>query len=771
MKKFLFFFVLPDGRTLTIINGIVTPTAQPKQLPQAPDGNQEISIGWERSATEYGNIRNFALPLGYVMEAAKICRYIFYTYNLDYVLYLLVKRLTYEWTATTYKEYYKHLYKGQIDFSTSSDDQGGYRFNVGIMEGGLQRLKKANEGTVYEIPFDLDAKNIRMDGMFIVGLFRWTLTEYSTLGDGYPGLFQLPNDSPIPGLALFDVMQRTDAGAPDATKLDYFAEATQTITGLQITGRVENLNNLGASGPLDLRIYIFNSITGTVTSTIDLTPADPYPQNYNLDINETVNLVAGDRLFFKSGSTYSQGSLQVGGKSKPAASVIKAFTLYDVGRKLVEKMTGSADNFDSTILADLVAQRGSEILLTSGDGVRSIDKAVLKTSWRDYWKFVDVHIMAQCTTTDKIRIEARLSAYVPESPSAPAVELGEIKDLKTSPALDYKFTSIKVGHAEPQTDDINGKFDFTGPMIFTTPVKGIPDKQADLQSNYKASPYEIEQKRANFEGKTTTDSEIDNDIYAIAALPDDGSNSFNTLGSFAADGTPLAPGQPLISIVAANPQIRPGMKIRISGTASNNYDRIVASASPWFFGQLIVTAEPLVDEASVNMTIEILEGQYYNLDRTIPVTQLLAPPDDVSQEIKDTIFNIPLSPKRIMLTHRNWLAGGLYGYAGEYTIFSSANRNKELIAGGVVEKADELLQDPAVAVPMFKPYWLEFDTISPVDMVEDLEANPNPVYAPTWKAIRYTGFFVRGGIALNDRDEQTFKLLACPETDLLPLIT
>lgn len=769
MKKFLFFFVLPDGRTLTWVNGLFTISATPKQLPQAPDGSQEISVGWERSATAHGNIRNFALPLGFLMDAAKILRHILYTYNIDYVLHLVIKRLTYEWTSTTYKEYYKYLYKGQIDFSTASDDQGGYRVNVGIMEGGVQRLLKANESTTYEIPLDLDAKNVRMDGMYIAGLFRWTLTEYATLGDGYPGLFQLPNDNPIPGLAIFDVMQRSDAGAPDAADLDYFAESTQTINGVVIEGRVENLNNLGAGGPLDVRIYKYNSITGTVTQTIDLTPADPYAQNYNLVINETVNLVQGDRLFFKSGSTYSQGVLSLRAKSKPPASTIQGFTLYDLGRKLTEKITGSADNFESTLLADLVNAFGREVIITSGDGIRSIKGAAVKTSWAEYWKFVDVLLMAQYTITDKLRLELRLSAYTPESTTNPATELGEAKDLKITPAIDQMGTSVKVGHAEPQTDDTNGKFDFTGPMIFNLPIKGIPDKQIDLQTGYKTSPYEIEQKRANYEGKTTTDSEIDNDIYALAVLPDPVSNSFSTTGSFLADGTPIAPGQPLLSIVDGNPQIRPGMKLKITGTASNDQDVTVKDASGWFFGQLIITNEPLVNEASVTFTIEIIEGQYYDLDRSIPVTQLISP-DDVDQTTKDSVFNVSLSPKRILLRHRDWLAGVLAGYGGQSVIFSSANRNKELIAGGIVEKADVLLQDPAEAVAMFKPWYFEFDTVSPVDMVEILEATPNPVMAFTWKGTRYTGFLIRGGIALNDLEEQNFKLLACPENDLLPLI-
>lgn len=738
----------------------------PKALPQAPDGNQEIAIGWERSATYYGNIRNFSLALGFVMDAAQILRDAWYKNNIDYILYLTVKRLTYENNGATYKEYYKQLYRGQLDFSTASDDQGDFRFKIGIMEGGLQRLLKANEGTVYEIPFDLDAKNVRMDGMYIIGLFRWTLVEFTSLSDGYPGAYQLPNDNPIPGLAIFDVTELIDGSAPDATTLTYLGEFTQDIAGAHITGLVQNLNGLGAPGPLNLRLYVFNRISNTLRLTVDLTPADPYPENYNLVIDETIDFLNGDRLFFKSGSTYSEGTLNIQAKSKPLPSVIQGFTLYDLGRKLVEKMTGSADNFESTLLADLITNFGTEIIITSGDGVRGIIGAAVKTSWRDYWKFVDVVIKAQSTTTDKIRIEDRLTAYdITQTP----VDLGEIKGLKVTPAIDQMGTSVKVGHADQQVDDTNGKYDFNGNMVFTTPVKGIPDKQIDLQTPWKASPYEIEQTRANYEGKTTTDKDTDNDVYAIAALPDAASNSFNTLGSFYADGTPLAPGVPLLTIVVANPAIRPGMKIRITGTTLNDQDLTVKSAQGWFFGQLIVPNEALVDEASVNFTIEILEGQYYNLDRTIPVTQLLLPPDDVDATVKDTVFNIPLTPKRILLRQATWLAGGLYNYAPGSLVFGSANRNKELIAGGIVEKADVPIAN--LGAPMFKPYYFEFDTISPVEMVEILAAQPNPVISFLWKAVLYKGFFIRGGIALNDLEEQTFKLLATPDTDLLPLIS
>lgn len=766
LKKFLYFITEKDGRTRQVVNGVVTSLNQPKALPQAPDGNQEIAIGWERSPVYYGNIRNFSLPLGFVGEGRQILQNDFYKFNIDRELYLLVKQLAYEWDDTTFKEYYRQLYKGQFDFSTFIDDQGEYRATVGLMEGNLHRFLKANEGTVYEMPFDMDAKNVYMDGMYILGSFRWFVGQYVGLAAGYPGLYQFANDNAIPGLAIFDVQLMESPGAPDGDNLEYFAEAAQDIQAIHITGTLTGFNAIGAPGPLSVLLYVYNRITDTITQTIDLTPDDPYPENYNLLIDQTINLDEGDRIFLHTNSNFQgEGELRMDAKSKPESSVIRGFTLYDVGRKLIEKITGSADNFASSLLENLVGVKGHEVILTSGDGVRGIANASLKTSWRDYWKFVDVHCMAQMTVGEKISIEQRITAFRPAADQTP-IALGEVKKLKVTPALDYLFTSVKVGHAEQQVDDTNGKFDFNGYMVFTSPVKGIPDKQLDLQSSYKTSPYEIEQTRANYEGKLTTDKETDNDVFALAVLPQDDDNIFETTASFRADGTPFAPGKPFLSIVAGIPTIRPGMKIKVTGTVSNDGEYTVQSAGAWFFGQLIVLNEPVVDEDIAVMTVEILEGQMYTLDRSIAITQLTDP--DVSEEIKETVFNVPFTPKRVLLTHAPWLAGCLFDYADGKLVFSSANRNKELIAGGVIEKADVTVA--SLGAPMFQNKYIEFETVSPVDMVEVLDLNANPSFNPLWSDISLPGFFIRGGIALNDLEEQTFKLLALPDTNFLPLI-
>lgn len=759
MKKFIFFLVELDGRVRQVVNGVVTSLNNPKPLPNAPDGSLEITLGYERSE-DHGTQVNYSLPLGFVFDGYTILANDFYKFNRDRILDLVAKRLTYENTTTTFKEYYKFFYKGRLDFSSGVDHKDEKKIVMNIMQGGVFRKMKAKESMDIEIPFDLDAKNVKMDGMYIVGTFRWFLPAYEQLSDGYPGMFQLPNDNPVPGMALFDVSQTQSGAAPTIDTLEYFAESTQSIGDVNITGRIVNLNSLGASGPLSVRLYIFNTETNSIRLTIDLTPSDPYPENYNLDIDETIDLIRGDRLFFKSGSYFAgESELRLSAKSKPLDSVIKGFTVYDLGRKLVEKITGDADNFQSDFL------QTQEVILTSFDGVRALPNAAIKTNWRDYKKFVDTQFMTEVTLSDtKVIIEERLQAYKPESILAP-IELGEVKNLKISDAEDKIFTSIKVGNENAETNDTNGKYDFTSVAIWDTPIESVADKQLDLQSPYKASPYEIEQTRANYEGKTTTDKETDNQTVALKVLPE-GNDSFNTLATFAADGTPITPGQPLISIVNQTIAIRAGMKIKITGSASNDGDYTIKDAQTWFFGQLIVTNEPLVDEAGASITIEILEGQYYSLDRTIPVTQLSNP--DVAQEVKDTVYNVFFSPKRMLLRHSAWLAGLFYGYETEKLVLSSQQRNKELIAGGITEKTDVNIS--SLGDPMFLPKYAEFDTIYPADLPELYETEPNRSFALDRDNVRIVGFNMRTGFALNDLEEQTYKLLLTPDNNLLDLI-
>lgn len=767
VPKFICMLLEADGRFRQKRNGVVTSLNDPYIMPQMPDGNQEISIGWERSQTYYGSVRNFSLELGAVIEMASILRNDFYKFNPDRKLYLVIKRYTSEKTGeTTYREYYKYFYRGEIDFANSVDNQGEYRFDFTLMEGDLHKQLTAKEGVEYSIPMDADAVNLPMDGMFIKGEFKWFGTADTEGNTGIVGLTQLNNDNPIPGLILFDVMQQPLLGDPDGDTLQYFAEATQDVAGVNFSGLLPNFA-AEVNPPVNaLRLYAFNVPTNTLRLNIDLYGgAFPTPPGTNLEINQTIDLLAGDRLFLKSTAEFGEWQLMVKAQSKPLATVIRGHRVYNLGRKLIEQITGSADNFQSDLLNGLGVSV-PDIIITSGDGVRSIEGAQIKTTWRDYWKAVNAYFMCELQITDKIGIEERRKAFLPEAENT-VIELGEIKKFQASRAVDLFATSIKIGHKEQRVDDTNGRLDFNGYQIYEGPMERIASKELDLTSPWKASPWEIEQTRANYDGKTTTDKQEDNDLYAIAAYPDAALNSVESAMSFYADGAPLGfPGQPLINLPLLNPDIQPGMIIQITGTVNNDGFYEVVSKSNLLFSQRIVVDGPLTDELNVNATLAITGGGYYILDRSISVDQLTDP--DADQALKDTIYNVWLSPKRMLMRHYSWLAGMFYQYGADNLIFTSGNRNNDLQAGGVIEKANVPIYN--LGAPMFLPWFFDFETLVPVNLTEILEITPTPVFAFLQNGRRYTGFLWTAGIAPNTEEEQSFRLLACPDNDLTLLI-
>lgn len=762
--RFIYLLQEADGRYRQIKNGVVTSLITPWALPHAPNGNQEISLGWQRSETYYGTIPSFSVELGFVLEGRKILKNDLYKYNIDRELWLVIKRLTYSSDPAVYNEVYKTWYSGQIDFSTAEDNHEDYQFKCNILDGGVRKLMTANEGTEYSIPLAGDAGVVYMDGSYINGDFKWFISRYETLASGYPSIIQLSNDNPIPGLALLDVQMNLVGGAPNANSLDYFAQLTQDIANVHLTGEINGLNPFGVSGPLSVTLYVFNMNTGTLRETIDLTPADPYPANYTLQIDQTLNLQKGDRLFLKSASSFNgEGSLRLRAKSKPLPSYVPGYTLYQLGRKLVEQITGDPDNFKSDFL-----QANQTTLITSGDGVRSLAGAGVKITWRDYWKIVNVYHMAECQITrTSVRIEERGVAY---SQANSPVALGNVKKLKVAPAVDLMYTDIKVGHKEQKVDDTNGRFDFNGYEVFKTPINGIEARTLDLQAPCKASPYEIEQTRSNFENKTTTDKEEDNDLYAIAVIADDAHNISELVAVFHPGTYPILPGANGVRFPSVNPTYRIGQRLSISNTVSNNGQFTVKNVYliPGQ-GQFVELVETVVAESTSPgfAHVEILSGKFYLLDRSITIEQLVAT-DDVDAETKASLFNVPLSPKRILQKHYRWLAGMCWHYGTGQLKFTSANRNSEMIAGGIVEK--ENVSVTALGLPMFQPFYLEFDTLAPQNIAEVLDADPFPVFRPTWEEVDYDGFLIRVGIAPNTEEEQTYKLLSTPDNDFEWLI-
>jgi hypothetical protein len=781
-KRFQYYLLKPDGRSGQVVNGVVSYSGSPKPLPQNPDGWQNITLAWERSLEKYGLVPNFSLPLGFVRNGAKIIRDALYKQSIEEEILLLIQRLELELTDTTFNWVYKYFFRGELDLSKVDDKQD--MISVPIVEGGLMKLLTANWNTNYEfIINDPDVIFVKMDGIRLDESAAYNLLSGVEIGnDSFGASFWLPmtfinKDGQSIGIAWLSQSLEDTSGQSYSDRLqstNYFAKALDINDGtinISFVGTIRfTCTQQDAANGIRMRFLRSNLDIGNQDDYLVVNSSLTAGQTYEIDINLTIPLQPGERLYFEgqlgTTGTLTQFEFLDGSDIKCSFSntykttnvpCYRRSTLY---KRLIKAIAGSEDNAISQLCDDF-----DDLLITCGDFIRNIPNSTLKTSLADFFADCDSTFMAgMAINNGKVELESR-EKYFQESDE---VDLGEVTDLEIKP-IDFFCNTYKFGHpkqASSEVNDINGKYGFNGNNQFTGPITKIT-KEYNAVSPYKADPYEIELLRINLDGKTTSGDNSDNDVYVIKAKKQDSITA--TLGFDHSIGAMFIGDASRFSV---------GQQIRITGTANNDGVYDVIGIGSLIIVQIIFFAQSVVDETDVLGTIEWLKGDVYLLDRPAFDELDLAPdPDNPGEFItNDTIFNIPLlTPKRMLLRHGRWVRSLNAGLDNKKIIFSSGkeNKNTELktVLGTEIidEDKDELIA--GFGDYLFFPFYFIFKTIVPINLPELLEENPNRVfkftdeYGQEWK-----GFLMMAGIAPNEYTPQEFRLLAAPSNDIKKLI-
>lgn len=765
MKQTLYFLTEEDGRCRQIVNKVVVSLNKKTPLPNNPIGSADISILWERNLTYWGINRNFGLPDAYVTDGGTILRNDYYKFNIDRKLFLLIKRLVCEVDAVNYKIYYRQLYKGELDFSTFEDDPGERKVTINIMEGGISKLLKANENTKFSIPFDEDAVNVLLDGVFLYKTANYILipdleidnTNYAQFSFA-PFAF-INAEGSAAGVAFFSQELENVNALSFADKLqstNFFAQAGESngsTIDLHITGVIEfQCTKQDVHNNLKMRFLrsnqtIVNQNDYELFNDLDLVEGQVY--THNIDI--TIPLQPGERCYLEEflGNTgvdtkfkfTANSKLSCAFKYRSPATTIKAFKPYDLYKKLCLKL----GLVETQIASDLL--KASTIFITCGNAIRGLPNSAIITSMADFFKAFHVYLAVALDNSqnqNQLNCLLRTDIFNTTDP----IELGPVRDLKVTAATNLQYSSIKIGHADQNIDDVNGKFDFNGWHIYTTPIKRSTQQQ-DLQSPYKAGPYEITIIKENLDGKTTTDNDNDNSVYAIDCKLSQEDVTATVDFTDDPDNIMYAPAG--ISFVA-------GQKIRITGSlAGNDKEYTIVSVGSIFSTQIVVLNQLLIPEIGVSVLIEFLTGQVYELDRSVIPDSGVPDPD--------SIFNVRLRVSELFKKHYSWTKSWLYNYDGQIIKAESANSNKDLIVAGVKDYKDINIDDMGERI--FIPDYLECTAISPIDLTEK---DQNKAFAIEWENVRYLGYNFKSGLAPVSRAVQVFKLLSAIENDRESLI-
>jgi hypothetical protein len=644
----------------------------PAHLKHSPDGWKENLVHWGRSLKYYGLMRDFTVPLKFVGDGAKIIRNRMWTSGVEAVCHMGIAKL--DRTSLPYN--YLSWLATELNYVKYIQTKTGVEIEA--LEGGLSKLIKAFENTVYSIAIDENPDHIEVftDGMELDYSGKYINVDNPNVGALGPhgsSKYMLPitnitSEGRAPGIAFLTSTLEVLTSGPTtdlSSNTNYFFYTNKALS-IRLHGSIKI--DFGASHQsLTFRVQdnygnvLFDANPGlavTYTGVVDF----PFDFTASLGGDTKLFMYAVDAL----GDTvdYLETEIFIEFVYRHPSSTIKALRLITVLEQLTKLITNNAYTCSSALLTSL-----TDYCLTSGDALRGIENSVLKISLSDFFKFLFARFSVGLAVHNGQLVIEKLEDFFQ---AVTIVDLGEVADVTITVAEDLMGNTIKAGYEKQDYTDVNGRNETNQGQQWTTPLTRII-KELDLVSPVRADPVGAELARINFDGKTTTDGTGDNDTFCLN-----------------------------------------------------------------------VTGDPAF----------ILNRPAYSSVTGIPHP--------------GSAFNLELTPKIGILNNGKFLHGILDLLDTGVIKMQSADRNKELVTvlGSRTIDEDADIQIGSLDAPLWRPYYFNFKTKIPVNMVELLKANPWGRIKFTYNGNIFFGFLMDGGYKPGTNDSQTWKLLCAPGTNL-----
>lgn len=487
-------------------------------LPQAPKGWEQSDLNWKRSPDYYGMIRTYTNPYEFTLDGAWLLRRVYYTQGVNGQCSIKIEILN----RSTWQ--YENLYLGEIDFSTFKDE--GVYVTANVMEGGPSAAVAAYDSVKYEIPISPDSMTVRIPGIDKVeegSAFPW-YDNVNSIGY-FPGL-QIDLNELFAGNVVIQDQQFSSPSTLTPSPTNWFIEGQNPTTETRIYGSIEYW---GITPPNYYYQFQIVDISGNPVAILGSTQGGSAMNGNPNDVrtfnfDTSINIISGQRLFVLV-RRYGSGSAPVlpffainGGKinvsygitTEPSlVQAVKPLTLFN---KILQRMGANAPAQSNTL------QIWDNLLITSGDAIRGLEGAVIKTTFKDFFKSIDAVLCCGFGIENGIaRIEQKQYWYR----AIQVLNLGEIKDVIIQPAEEYIFNSIKAGYPDDDYEVDRGREEYNSEQIWSTAIQRI-QKQLDISSVYRADQYGIEQVRLtqdedNRDNAREKDKKQDNDVFFIHA--------------------------------------------------------------------------------------------------------------------------------------------------------------------------------------------------------------------------------------------------------------
>jgi hypothetical protein len=347
---------------------------QTEAIDNAPDGWLDTTITYKRSSTYNGLIRSLTLPMRFTLKAAWLLRKELYKYGILARVFLSI-------TFWRKPYIYEALYDAKLDFSKAKDSQT--HFEVDAIQNDFSIQVDAYDDVDFAIPLESDALTVTLPGLKLKEQPQFIfLPSTDNRSDCYPAL-QLVNYTPASVNASVQNAGFYADSFPawDTSNNNFFYLArTDTIVNIKghLEGDVSSFNN-----PRNFTMGIYKSGVGLIKTLYSINMPSSAPVPYNFDFDFSVNVTAGERLFFyweRVGSIISTEGFQVGKGDMTLSyqtispdSTCKAYRVYSIYEKLLQLMNTTSPNVPNLPVPNqsvLLNTVWKDLVITCSDSIR-----------------------------------------------------------------------------------------------------------------------------------------------------------------------------------------------------------------------------------------------------------------------------------------------------------------------------------------------------------------------------------------------------------------
>lgn len=800
------------------------PDKNPAHLDKDPETWRDTFWKYARNPSVWGVFRDFTAPLNFVEDGKEILRYLVWGYGVEAKCYIAILKL--DRSSLPYS--YKNVYNSELDFTKYLESRTSGQ--VEALEGGPSKYWKAKESNKYTVPVDANPNHVKLfdDGIEINNTATLAVLDgtdpTAEFRNHLVNLQVINREVQVGG--VYDVPRTVIANDNTALKasgkylMDVTADGTLNCEW-DFTLQINYTPSAPAPNPALTFTVVLRVIhkDGTASGLILITrnqSSFAFPilnKSYHVQGTGVVNVVAGDQVFLytfvsPTGATGDAQCQFIYGGNEPfikmgyvyrhPASYVSCLTALELGKQLVKQMSNGECDLVSTFLSNL------PILYSPADAVRGLANSEIVITWKDFYQSLQQFGVMMFFEGNNFRIEAWSTSFQ----TGTAIHIGSVKDAKIKYADDLTFQKIKVGGKKQEYKEINGRYEFNQPQEWELPFTRT-DKELDLTTPCRTDAIGAEILRINFDGKTTTDSDSDNDtfMFAVVKTPDNDKYEVeeriifdNLSGNYdvpfatsrvgsnfkaSADFTKftyIATYQQIGSINLNIQLLKEPDRTNINVTIFRNTGSVITSTFP-ADGNTHNVNIPFItfypgDEfkVDVNSTVGQVNSTFIYAKMTFNFTatyiyKLLRPAYSSITGIgaPNSVYNTTLRPKQSILNNGSWIHSIAEKYLeGKEVKFDSGDGNTDLatVLNGVALVEKENIPIKNLNPILFLPWYIIFTTEILVDLFTLVKMNTYQRISFEWNDKIHYGFLWDGGVKLATEDAQQWTLLAAPETDL-----